>query len=67
MREEELVAVPQLGLELDELRELVKTKAATRLYREIFTRRKIRSLRRAGFEKMLAGITTVDEVKRVTI
>ncbi len=55
-------------LELDdELRELVKAKAAVRLYREIFARRKIRSLRRAGFEKVLAGITTVDEVKRVTI
>jgi general secretion pathway protein E/type IV pilus assembly protein PilB len=55
-------------LELDdELRDLVKTKASTRDYREIFTRRKIRSLRRAGFEKVQAGITTVDEVKRVTV
>jgi general secretion pathway protein E/type IV pilus assembly protein PilB len=55
-------------LELDdELRELVKQKAATRAYREIFTRRKIRSLRRAGFEKVVAGITTVDEVRRVTV
>lgn len=55
-------------LELDdELRELVKAKAATRAYREIFTRRKIRSLRRAGYDKVLAGITTVDEVRRVTV
>jgi general secretion pathway protein E len=55
-------------LELDdELRELVKAKAAARAYREIFTKRRIRSLRRAGFEKVAAGITTVDEVKRVTM
>ena len=50
-------------LELDdELRELVKVKASSRAYREIFVRRKIRSLRRAGFEKVVAGLTTVDEV-----
>jgi len=55
-------------LELDdELRDLVKAKASTRAYREIFTRRKIRSLRRAGFEKVQSGLTTVDEVKRVTV
>ena len=50
----------------DELRELVKNKATARDYREILARRKIPSLRRAGFEKVLAGVTTVDEVVRVT-
>lgn len=54
-------------LELDdELRELVKAKAAARAYREIFAKRRIRSLRRAGFEKVAAGITTEAEVMRVT-
>jgi general secretion pathway protein E len=55
-------------LELDDdLRELVKAKAAARAYREIFARRRIRSLRRAGLEKVAAGITTVEEVLRVTV
>jgi type II secretory ATPase GspE/PulE/Tfp pilus assembly ATPase PilB-like protein len=50
----------------DELRELVKVKAPAREYRDIFTRRKIPSLRWAGMLKVSAGITTVDEVLRVT-
>ena len=50
----------------DELRELIKHKAASRAYREIFARRRIKSLRRVGFEKATAGITTLDEVRRVT-
>jgi general secretion pathway protein E len=50
----------------DELRELVKAKAPARDYRDIFTRRKIPSLRWAGMLKVQAGITTVDEVLRVT-
>jgi general secretion pathway protein E/type IV pilus assembly protein PilB len=54
-------------LELDdELRELIKAKATARAYREIFARRRIKSLRRVGFEKAVAGITTIDEVRRVT-
>ena len=54
-------------LELDdELRELIKRKAAARAYRDIFTRRKIKSLRRVGFERVVAGITTLEEVRRVT-
>ena len=54
-------------LELDdELRDLIKAKASTRAYREIFARRRIKSLRRVGFERVLAGITTIDEVRRVT-
>ncbi len=50
----------------DELRELVKAKAPARQYRDIYTRRKIPSLRFAGMQKVQAGITTVDEVLRVT-
>jgi general secretion pathway protein E len=50
----------------DEVRELVKAKAPARDYREIFARRKIPSLRFAGMLKVNAGITTVDEVLRVT-
>jgi general secretion pathway protein E/type IV pilus assembly protein PilB len=50
----------------DELRELVKQRAPSRAYRDIQKKRRIRTLRRAGFEKVLAGITTVDEVVRVT-
>jgi type II secretory ATPase GspE/PulE/Tfp pilus assembly ATPase PilB-like protein len=50
----------------DELRELVKAKAPGREYRDIYTRRKIPSLRWAGMLKVNAGITTVDEVLRVT-
>ena len=50
----------------DELRELVKTKAPGRHYREIYARRKIPSLRFAGMQKVQAGVTTVDEVLRVT-
>ncbi len=50
----------------DELRELIKGKSSARPYREILKRRKIASLRRAGFEKVQQGLTTVDEVVRVT-
>ena len=50
----------------DDLRDLVKAKAPARAYREIYLRRKIPSLRRAGMLKIMAGITTVDEVLRVT-
>ncbi len=50
----------------DELRELVKAKAPARDYREIYARRNIVSLRRAGLQKIVAGVTTVEEVLRVT-
>jgi type II secretory ATPase GspE/PulE/Tfp pilus assembly ATPase PilB-like protein len=48
------------------MRDLVKAKAPAREYREIYVRRKLPSLRRAGMQKILAGATTVDEVLRVT-
>jgi general secretion pathway protein E/type IV pilus assembly protein PilB len=50
----------------DELRELVKAKAPAREYRDLYTKRKIPSLRRAGVQKVNAGVTTVDEVLRVS-
>lgn len=50
----------------DDLRELVKAKAPARAYREIYVRRRIPSLRRAGLLKVQAGVTTVEEVLRVT-
>jgi general secretion pathway protein E/type IV pilus assembly protein PilB len=50
----------------DDLRDLVKAKAPARAYREIYVRRRIPSLRRAGMQKILTGVTTVDEVLRVT-
>lgn len=50
----------------DDLRELVKAKAPARAYREIYVRRRIPSLRRAGLVKVQAGLTTVEEVLRVT-
>ena len=50
----------------DELRELVKAKAPAKAYREIYLRRRLPSLRRAGFLKIQAGVTTVEEVLRVT-
>jgi len=50
----------------DELRELVKTKSTAAQYRDALRTRKIPSLRRIGFNKVSAGITTVEEVIRVT-
>lgn len=50
----------------DDLRDLVKAKAPARAYREIYLRRRIPSLRKAGLSKIQAGVTTVEEVLRVT-
>jgi general secretion pathway protein E len=50
----------------DDVRELVKAKAPAREYREVYAKRKIPSLRRAGIRKIQEGVTTVDEVLRVT-
>jgi general secretion pathway protein E/type IV pilus assembly protein PilB len=50
----------------DELRELVKAKASAREYRALLAQRHVASLRRTGFERVRAGVTTVDEVLRVT-
>jgi len=50
----------------DEFRELIKAKATAPLYRELLRQRRIPSLRRVGFDKVTQGITTVEEVIRVT-
>jgi general secretion pathway protein E/type IV pilus assembly protein PilB len=50
----------------DDLRDLVKAKAASRDYRAWLAERRLPTLRRVGFERVKEGITTVDEVMRVT-
>jgi general secretion pathway protein E len=50
----------------DELRELIKSKATAQTFRDALRRRHIPSIRQVGIEKARAGITTVDEVLRVT-
>lgn len=51
----------------DDMRELIKHKASPREYRTLLKKRGIGSLRSAGLQKVRDGITTVDEVLRVTI
>lgn len=51
----------------DDMRELIKHKASPREYRVLLKKRGIPSLRSAGLQKVRDGITTVDEVLRVTI
>jgi general secretion pathway protein E/type IV pilus assembly protein PilB len=50
----------------DELRELIKMKASPQKFREEMQRQRVPGLRHVGLEKVRAGITTVDEVLRVT-
>ncbi len=50
----------------DEMRELIKAKASVRDYRVLLKRRGIPSLRRIGMMRVKDGVTTVDEVVRVT-
>ena len=50
----------------DEVRELVKSKASPRDYRALLEKRKIPRLRRLAFQRVREGITTVDELLRVT-
>jgi general secretion pathway protein E/type IV pilus assembly protein PilB len=51
----------------DELRDLIKRKAQASEFRVALAARKVTSIRRDGFEKVRAGITTVEEVIRVTM
>src|SRR5437867_972454 len=51
----------------DELRDLIKTKAQATAFHKTLDVRKVISLRRDGFEKVRSGVTTVDEVMRVTM
>jgi general secretion pathway protein E/type IV pilus assembly protein PilB len=50
----------------DEMRELIKVKAGPQAFREEMRRLRIPSLRHVGIDKVRTGITTVDEVLRVT-
>ena len=50
----------------DEFRDLIKAKAPAREYRLALARRKLPTLRRVGYDRVRKGITTVDEVLRVT-
>ena len=50
----------------DDMRDMIKVKASARDYRQLLRRRGVASLRRIGLERVKAGVTTVDEVVRVT-
>lgn len=50
----------------DDIRALIKAKAAASEYRELLAQRRVPSLRRVGFDKVTEEITTVEEVMRVT-
>ncbi len=50
----------------DQFRDLIKSKATSQDFREVLRQRKIPSIRQVGIEKACAGITTIDEVLRVT-
>jgi general secretion pathway protein E/type IV pilus assembly protein PilB len=51
----------------DDMRELIKHKASPREYRLLLKKRGISTLRRIGLMKVKEGLTTVEEVVRVTI
>jgi general secretion pathway protein E len=51
----------------DDMRELIKHKASPREYRILLKKRGVATLRRIGLMKVKDGLTTVDEVLRVTI
>jgi general secretion pathway protein E/type IV pilus assembly protein PilB len=50
----------------DDLRDLVKVQASTRAYREQVQKIGSRSLREAGIARVIEGVTTLEEVLRVT-
>ncbi|MDF2693815.1 MAG: Type fimbrial assembly, ATPase PilB [Labilithrix sp.] len=50
----------------DDMREMVKAKASPREYRQLLRKRGITNLRRVGFQHVKNGVTTVEEVVRVT-
>ena len=49
----------------DEIRDSIRSKSPTRVFRQLFAARQIPSLRREGWARVLAGDTTVDELMRV--
>jgi general secretion pathway protein E len=50
----------------DDMREMIKVKASPREYRQLLRKRGITNLRRVGFQRVKEGITTLEEVVRVT-
>ncbi len=51
----------------DEMRELIKHKASPRDYRLLMRKRGVPTLRRIGLAKVKDGVTTVEELLRVTV
>ena len=51
----------------DDMRELIKNKASPREYRVLLKKRGVATLRRVGLMKVKEGLTSVEEVMRVTI
>ena len=49
----------------DEIRDSIRSKSPTRVYRQLFATRQIPTLRREGWARIRAGVTTIDEVMRV--
>ncbi len=49
----------------DEIRDSIRSKSPTRVYRQLFAARQVRTLRREGWLRVRAGETTIDEVMRV--
>jgi len=54
-----------LGID-DDIRALIKVKATASEYRSLLQARRVSSLRKAGYDKVMEGITTVEEIVRVT-
>jgi general secretion pathway protein E len=50
----------------DDLREMIKAKASPREYRTLLRKRGAQTLRRIGLERVKEGVTTIEEVVRVT-
>jgi general secretion pathway protein E len=49
----------------DEIRDSIRSKSPTRVYRQLFAARQIPTLRREGWARVRAGETSLDEVMRV--
>ncbi len=49
----------------DEIRDAIRSKSPTRLFRQLFAARQIPTLRREGWERARDGETTIEEVMRV--
>jgi type II secretory ATPase GspE/PulE/Tfp pilus assembly ATPase PilB-like protein len=59
------VAVFEVVAMDDEIRDSIRSKSPTRVYRELFAARQIPTLRREGWARIRAGETALDEVMRV--